>query len=140
MNARLDTMQAAILLEKIAVFSEEIEKRNVVARRYADKLSDVVTTPAMPEGTVSTWAQYTLTVENREAVQSALKDKGVPTAVYYPKPLHQQTAYKHFKAAGNGLPVSERLSTQALSLPMHPYLDEETQNYIIDCVRDAVSQ
>lgn len=134
MNARLDTLQAAILLEKIAIFGEEIEKRNVVAKRYADGIGSSVATPFMPDDCVSTWAQYTLTVEDRDALQSGLKERGVPTAVYYPKPLHQQTAYKHFKSAGNGLPVSERLAGQVLSLPMHPYLDEETQDYIIDSV------
>jgi len=134
MNARLDTLQAAILLEKIAIFGEEIEKRNVVAKRYAEGINSAVATPFMPDDCVSTWAQYTLTVEDRDALQSGLKERGVPTAVYYPKPLHQQTAYKHYKSAGNGLPVSERLAGQVLSLPMHPYLDEETQDYIIDSV------
>ncbi len=138
MNARLDTLQAAILIEKIAIFGEEIEKRNVIARRYAEGLEGVVTTPAMPDGYVSTWAQYTLTVENRDEFQAALKEKNVPTAVYYAKPLHQQTAYKKYSVAGNGLPVTDRLAQNVVSLPMHPYLDQESQNHIIESVKASV--
>ncbi|MFM9974909.1 MAG: DegT/DnrJ/EryC1/StrS family aminotransferase [Beijerinckiaceae bacterium] len=139
-NSRLDTLQAAILLEKLKVYATEIEQRQVVANRYNAALSDVAVTPyVMPECT-SVWAQYTIRVaaEKRQEVMDALKLKGVPTAVYYPKPLHQQTAYKRFPVAGNGLPVSERLSQEVMALPMHPYLDEATQDYIITAVRDSL--
>ncbi|WP_299866557.1 DegT/DnrJ/EryC1/StrS family aminotransferase [uncultured Hoeflea sp.] len=136
-NSRLDTLQAAILLEKIAVFGDEIAKRQIVAERYADGLAGVVRTPKVLDDCVSTWAQYVVRVpeDKRDAMIEALKAKSVPTAVYYPKPLHQQTAYKRFPVSGNGLPISERTSRQVIALPMHPYLEESVQDYIIDAVR-----
>lgn len=135
LNARLDTLQASILIEKLNIFGEEIEKRNVVASRYAKELGDYVNVPFVLDGAISTWAQYTLTVQDREAKQAALKEAGIPTAIYYPKPLHQQTAYMNYPQGGNGLPVSDRLAGEVLSLPMHPYMDEETQAYIIENVK-----
>lgn len=139
-NSRLDTVQAAVLLQKIAIYAQEIEKRQVVASRYAAGLSDVAMTPIVMENCVSTWAQYTIRVPaaQRTAFMDGLKARGVPTAIYYPKPLHQQTAYKRFPVAGNGLPVSERVSQEVVALPMHPYLDEATQNYIIEAARDVL--
>lgn len=141
MNGRLDTMQAAILIEKLAIFPEEIEARNRIARRYSNALSNVVTTPVVMDGCVSVWAQYTVRVPglDRGKVIAALNARGVPTAVYYPKPLHQQTAYKHYPSATGGLPVSERVAQEVFSLPMHPYLDEDTQDFIIDSVREVVT-
>ena len=140
-NSRLDTIQAAVLIEKLKVYAEEIEQRQVVAARYTAALKDLVTTPYIMPDCVSTWAQYTIRVDagRRDAFQAALKAKGVPTTVYYPKPLHQQTAYKHFPVAGNGLPISERVAQEVVALPMHPYLDEETQDYIIAAVREALA-
>jgi dTDP-4-amino-4,6-dideoxygalactose transaminase len=138
MNSRMDTLQAAILIEKLAIFSEEIGKRNKVAARYNKALSPVTTIPHVTEGAVSTWAQYTLIVENRDEVQARLKERGVPTAVYYPKPLHLQTAYKDYPIAGGSLPVSTRLSDGVLSLPMHPYMDEKTQDYVVESVKKTV--
>ncbi|KQU54777.1 aminotransferase DegT [Bosea sp. Leaf344] len=140
-NSRLDTIQAAVLIEKLKVFAEEIEKRQIVAQRYTAALKDLVTTPYVMPDCVSTWAQYTIRVDadRRDAFQEALKAKGVPTTVYYPKPLHLQTAYRHFPVAGNGLPISERVAREVVSLPMHPYLDEETQDYIIAAVREALA-
>ncbi len=140
-NSRLDTIQAAVLLQKLAVFGEEIEKRQIVAGRYEAGLSDVAITPQVLDGCVSTWAQYTIRVPSakRDAFVAACKSKGVPTAIYYPKPLHQQIAYKRFPVAGNGLPISERVAHEVVALPMHAYLEEETQAYIIDAVRSAVS-
>ena len=141
MNGRLDTLQAAILIEKLAVFGEEIEARNRLAARYAEGLGHVVETPFVPQGHVSTWAQYTLKAPagTRDALAARLKEAGVPTAIYYPKPLHQQTAYRHFPVEGNGLPVSEEMAARVLSLPMHPYMDDTTADRIIDAVRDAAS-
>jgi dTDP-4-amino-4,6-dideoxygalactose transaminase len=133
MNARLDTLQAAILLEKIFVYADEIEARNKVAAAYSARLKDTVKTPAIPADCTSVWAQYTLTLPegtDRNAIAAALKDKGIPTAVYYPKPLHQQTAYKHQPVAGNGVPVCENLAGRVISLPMHPYLTDEQIDYI----------
>ncbi|MCO5090679.1 DegT/DnrJ/EryC1/StrS aminotransferase family protein [Bosea sp. (in: a-proteobacteria)] len=140
-NSRLDTIQAAVLIEKLKVYAEEIEKRQAVAGRYTAALKDIAVTPHVMPDCVSTWAQYTIRVPaaRRDAFQAALKEKGVPTTVYYPKPLHQQTAYRHFPVAGNGLPVSERVAQEVVSLPMHPYLDEETQGYIIAAVREALA-
>lgn len=141
-NSRLDTIQAAVLIEKLKVYAEEIEKRQRVAARYTAALADIVATPRIMPGCVSTWAQYTIRVDSRrrDAFQAALQAKGVPTTVYYPKPLHQQTAYRHFPVAGNGLPISERVAQEVISLPMHPYLDETTQDYIIESVRDALKR
>ncbi len=137
MNGRLDTLQAAILIEKLSIFSEEIEKRNTVAERYNAGLQGVAKIPELIEGAGSVWAQYTLITEKRDEMIAALKDRKVPTAVYYPKPLHQQTAYRSYPISGNGLPVSERLSREVVSLPMHPYLKQDTQDYIVSSICDA---
>jgi dTDP-4-amino-4,6-dideoxygalactose transaminase len=138
MNGRLDTMQAAVLIEKLKIFPDEIAARDRVAKRYNEMLGDVATVPLVAEGNTSVWAQYTLRVPNRDAVAAALKAKGIPTAIYYPKPLHQQTAYNKFPCAGNGVPVAERLAGEVLSLPMHPYLEEAVQDRIITAVREAL--
>ncbi|MFO1149348.1 MAG: DegT/DnrJ/EryC1/StrS aminotransferase family protein [Alsobacter sp.] len=139
MTARLDTIQAAILIEKLVVFADEIEARNRIATRYGEALEGACVTPYVPAGALSVWAQYTILVPagRRDAIAAALKGQGVPTAVYYPMPLHLQVAYRHYPVAGNGLPVSEDLSARVLSLPMHPYLDEETQDRIVVAVRHA---
>ena len=138
MNGRLDTMQAAVLIEKLKIFPDEIVARDRVAKRYNEMLGDVVAVPVVAEGNTSVWAQYTMRVPNRDALAAALKAKGIPTAIYYPKPLHQQTAYSKFPCAGNGVPVSERLAGEVLSLPMHPYLEESVQDRIITAVREAL--
>jgi dTDP-4-amino-4,6-dideoxygalactose transaminase len=138
MNGRLDTMQAAVLIEKLKIFPDEIAARDRVAKRYNEMLGDVATVPLVAEGNTSVWAQYTLRVPNRDAVAAALKAKGIPTAIYYPKPLHQQTAYNKFPCAGNGVPVAERLAGEVLSLPMHPYLEEAVQDRIITAVRETL--
>jgi len=139
MNGRLDTIQAAILLEKMKIFDEEIELRDKVYKRYNAGLKGVAGVPSIIDGGTSVWAQYTITVSNRDAVVAKLKTAGVPTAIYYPKPLHQQTAYKHYPAAPGGLPVSDDLAGKVLSLPMHPYLDTATQDRIIAAVKAAVA-
>jgi dTDP-4-amino-4,6-dideoxygalactose transaminase len=137
MNSRLDTIQAAILIEKLKIFDDEIDKRNAVAKRYNDAFaaSNRIIAPRVIDGATSTWAQYTLQVENRAALQAALKEKGVPTAVYYPIPLSKQTAYAHYPSVPT--PVSEKLSGTVISLPMYPYLDEETQDRVITAVLEA---
>jgi dTDP-4-amino-4,6-dideoxygalactose transaminase len=134
LNSRLDTIQAAILIEKLKIFDEEIEKRNVVARRYNEAFaaSNRLKLPYVLPGAVSTWAQYTLQVEGRAAFQAALKERGVPTAVYYPIPLSRQPAYRHYPSVPT--PVSEALSGQVVSLPMHPYLEPAVQDRIIEAV------
>ena len=140
MNARLDTIQAAVLIEKLAVFADEIEARDRVASRYSAALADLVPVPRVLDGVRSAWAQYTLRIDGgrRDAVAAALKTAGIATAVYYPRPLHRQTAYRDWPVAGNGLPVSERLAEQVLSLPMHPYLDPATQDRVIEALRAAL--
>jgi dTDP-4-amino-4,6-dideoxygalactose transaminase len=142
LNARLDTMQAAILLEKLAIFPDEIIKRNVVADRYKAgfESSNIIQHPQVPESCVSAWAQYTLRlpIEKRDGVSAFLKQKGIPSVVYYPKPLHQQTAYKHYPKAGS-LEISSTLSQEVLSLPMHPYLEAAQQDRVIDAVLEAVA-
>ncbi|MEX0768882.1 MAG: DegT/DnrJ/EryC1/StrS family aminotransferase [Microthrixaceae bacterium] len=143
-NGRLDTIQAAILLQKLSIFAEEIQARQVVANRYSAGLSaagcdGLITVPSTPEGAGSTWAQYTIQVHDRAGVIASLQAEGVPTAVYYPRPLHQQTAYKEFPIGAGGLEVSERLATSVLSLPMHPYLQPNDQDQVIEAVRRAVS-
>jgi dTDP-4-amino-4,6-dideoxygalactose transaminase len=142
MNGRLDTMQAAVLLEKLKIFGDELVARQKVADRYNDGLRDVIKVPELDKGATSAWAQYTLTLkpgQNRAAVMDACKAAGVPTMVYYPIPLSQQQGYKHYPSVPGGVPVSERLAQAVFSLPMHPYLDTETQDYIIGVVRDAVA-
>ncbi|MCX7342037.1 MAG: DegT/DnrJ/EryC1/StrS family aminotransferase [Hyphomicrobiales bacterium] len=139
-NSRLDTIQAAVLLQKLAVFAEEIDKRQVVARRYNDGLADVAITPKVMDGCISTWAQYVIRIDaaKRDGFIASLRARGVPTAIYYPKPLHRQTAYKGFPMAGNGLPISDLVAHEVVALPMHPYLDTVTQDYIIEATRDAL--
>jgi dTDP-4-amino-4,6-dideoxygalactose transaminase len=141
LNARLDTIQAAILLEKLAVFPAEIVARNEVAARYGQGLADAVRTPAVPANVVPTWAQYTILIEGqrRGDVARQLKENGVPSGVYYPRPLHHQTAYRDFPVAPGGLAVSEELSATVLSLPMHPYLRESEQDRVVTAVRDALA-
>ena len=139
LNSRLDTLQAAILIEKLTILEDEIEARNVVARRYTAALADIVKVPKVIDGVRSVWAQYTIQIDDGDRARARLKAAGVPTAVYYPKPLHQQTAYEDFPVAAGGLAVSERLSRSVLSLPMHPYLDPTTQDRIVAALVDAVS-
>jgi len=140
MNGRLDTLQAAILLEKLAIFADEIEARRTVAARYAEGLEDVVRVPRVLDGNTSVWAQYTIVVEHgsRDALADALAADGIASAIYYPTPLHRQTAYRHYPTVEGGLPVAERLAGQVLSLPMHPYLEPATQAVIVDRVRHAL--
>lgn len=135
MNSRLDTLQAAILLEKLAIFEEEIALRQQVAARYAQGLAGVARTPAVIEGGVSTWAQYVIEHDNRDGLAAHLKAAGVPTAVYYPVPMHRQTPYAYFPQAPGGLPVSDAKAEVVIALPMHPYLEPAVQDEIIGAVR-----
>ncbi|HEV7873316.1 MAG TPA: DegT/DnrJ/EryC1/StrS family aminotransferase [Enterovirga sp.] len=141
MTGRLDTIQAAVLIEKLKIFEDEIAARNKVAGRYNEGLAEVAAVPFVLEDCVSTWAQYTIRVapERRDALAATLKTQGIPTAIYYPRPLHQQTAYKAYPVGGNGLPVSDRIAREVISLPMHPYLDETTQERIMGAVRAALA-
>jgi UDP-2-acetamido-2-deoxy-ribo-hexuluronate aminotransferase len=137
-NSRLDTIQAAILIEKLAIFADEIRVRNEVADRYAHMLEGLVRTPTVIEGGVSTWAQYVIEAEDRDGLAAHLREAGVPTAQYYPKALHAQQAYKHFPVGAGGMKVSEDICKRVLALPMHPYLDGQTQTKIAGAVREFV--
>jgi UDP-2-acetamido-2-deoxy-ribo-hexuluronate aminotransferase len=139
MNGRLDTLQAAILLSKLEVFAEEIQKRQAVALRYSEGLRDSVVVPHVPEGLVSAWAQYSVRSPRRDAVMQALKDAGIPSVVYYPKPLHQQTAFAPLKYGDGAFPVSESTASEIFSLPMHPYLEAADQDRVIQAVRGALA-
>jgi dTDP-4-amino-4,6-dideoxygalactose transaminase len=141
-TGRLDTMQAAVLIEKLKIFEDEIAARNKVAERYARGLGNVVTVPHVSAGCVSVWAQYTIRLPHgvdRDTFAATLKAQGVPTAIYYPKSMHQQTAYRDFPVADGGLPACEKLSSDVISLPMHAYLDEPTQERVIQAVRGALA-
>ena len=134
--SRLDTIQAAILIEKLKIFPDEIEARDRVARRYAEGLAGIAVTPTGPAGVTSVWAQYTLRVAGgrRDALAASLKAEGIPTAIYYPIPLHLQQAYKHYPVGKGGVAISARLAGEVISLPMHAYLDAPTQDRIIDAI------
>ena len=138
--ARLDTIQAAVLLEKLKIFPEEIVARNAVAQRYTSGLAGVAIVPQVGNEATSVWAQYTIRLApgRRDALAAALKAQGIPTAIYYAKPLHRQVAYRGFPVAEGGLPVSEQLAEQVISLPMHAYLDAPTQDRIVAAVRGAL--
>ncbi len=138
-NSRLDTIQAAILLEKFKIFPEEIEMREKVARRYTMAFSKTnrIVVPRVIDGAQSTWAQYTIQVQNRDKLQADLKAKGIPTAVYYPIPLNEQRAYRHYPSVPT--PKSAALSKTVVSLPMHPYLEAPVQDQIIAAVLESVA-
>ena len=134
-NSRLDTLQAAILLPKLAVFEDEIAMRNVIAARYSEALKPFVTrTPTIEDDVISTWAQYTLEVPNAEHFSTEMKSQGIPTARYYPLPIHMHSAYQAFPVAGNGLPNTMACRHHVVSLPMHAYLPEKDQDQIIKAV------
>ncbi len=137
-NSRLDTLQAAILIEKLAILEDEMEARQAVAARYANGLSDVVKAAASLPGTRSAWAQYAIETPNRDALKAHLQENGIPSVIYYVKPLHEQVAYRGFPAAPGGLPVSEGLPSRILCLPMHPYLSADDQDRIIQTIRNFV--
>jgi dTDP-4-amino-4,6-dideoxygalactose transaminase len=140
-TGRLDTIQAAVLLEKLKIFPDEIEARDRAAARYGEGLAAVCQVPSVPDGYRSVWAQYTIRLQagRRDGLAAALKAEGIPTGIYYPKPLHQQTAYRHYPVAVGGLPVSDRLAAEVLSLPMHPYLTAEVQDQVIAAVGRALA-
>ena len=138
MNSRMDSIQAAVLLVKLKAFAEhELEDINMVSSRYTEKLKDIVKTPIVPEGFYSSWAQYTLQVENKEVrngLQVALKALDIPTAIYYPIPMHRQTAFNYLNINDNLCPISDQLADTVISLPIHPYLTEKDQDMICEAV------
>ncbi len=139
MNGRMDTIQAAVLIEKLEIFPDEIEARQRAADYYSSKLGARVQPPVLMDGATSVWAQYTIQLDGRDGVQEACRSGGVPTAIYYPIPLARQTGYRHYPTVPGGAPVSEALAHRVLSLPMHPYLDRETQDRILALVTSSSS-
>lgn len=138
-NSRLDTLQAAILLPKLDAFPSELDRRNEVAAAYSARLANHVQTPILaPAGERFAWAQYTVKLDERDRVQSAMKEKGVPTNVYYPLPMHLQPAYSAFGDGEGSLPQAERLSQTVLSLPMHPYLAEHEIEQVCTSLVESV--
>jgi dTDP-4-amino-4,6-dideoxygalactose transaminase len=139
-NSRLDTIQAAILIEKLKILPDELEARERIARRYSGKLgrSNRIRVPHVIEGARSTWAQYTIQLPDRDRVKDELAAEGIPAQIYYLTPLSAQRGYAHYPSVP--LPVSEVLGATVLSLPMHPYLDEATQDRIVDAVLRSVSR
>lgn len=131
LNSRLDTLQAAILIEKLKLFPGELSMRSSVAQNYSNLLSDAFSIPILSHGNTSAWAQYTLKLDNREAVQAKLKAAGIPSVVYYPIPLSKQLGYQHYPQVSRGVEISEGLSEKVLSLPMHPYLSDTTQRRVV---------
>ena len=142
MTARLDTMQAAVLLAKLGIFDEEMVMRQQIADSYADKLAGVgVIIPQLSAGATSSWAQYVIRLPkgtDRQEVQDRMREDGVPTAVYYPRPMHTQSPYARYPVTKGGLSVTEALAADVLALPMHPYLDAATQDTVAEALRKAL--
>jgi len=133
-NGRLDTLQAAILLSKLEIFKKEIEMRQQVAARYSAGLKSVVKVPHVPDGYTSAWGQYSIISDRKNKLMANLQEAKIPTAVYYPRPLHIQTAFAFLGYKEGSMPVSEQSSATIFSLPMHPYLNTEDQKKIISCI------
>ncbi len=144
MNSRMDSIQAAILLVKLKAFKDhELVDVNKVAARYTEKLKGIVKTPVVPEGFYSSWAQYTIQLKDKEmrnGLQTALKAADIPTAIYYPIPMHRQTAFNYLNLEDNLCPVADRLADAVLSLPVHPYLSETEQDKICAVIHDFMNK
>ena len=137
-NSRLDTVQATVLLEKLAIYANEIDARNTVADRYTNALHTHFKTPHVPAGYRSIWAQYTLQADDRDAVMAQLQAAGIPSAVYYPRPLHTQSAYVAYPVDPDGLAISETAAKHVFSLPMHPYLGTAEIDHICTTLIKAI--
>ena len=138
-NGRLDSIQAAILSVKLSVFDDELEAREKLSRIYDEELRDVVTIPKRIEGHKSAWAQYTLKTDKRTAVQDALGKAGIPSMIYYPKPMHLQAPYLPYGGGEGSLPVSETICHEVMSLPMHPYLCGDDAKRVTAVIREALA-
>lgn len=139
LNSRLDTIQAAILLEKLAIFDEELEARQRIAGYYRDNLKDHVRVPHIPRGMVSAWAQFAIETVDRDALKALLAERDIPSVIYYVKPLHRQPAYAHYPKGSGELTVTEQLPNSILCLPMHPYLQRGDQDRIIETIIEFAS-
>lgn len=138
LTARLDSIQAAVLLAKLTIFDKECDQRNQVAQHYSASLNGCVRTPAVADDSTSVWAQYTIVSPHRDAIVESLAAEGIPTALFYPNPIHTHAPYTKYLLNNGGLPVTEDLARQVVSLPMHPYLDRESQDRVIASVKSAV--
>ena len=137
LNSRLDTIQAVILLEKMKIFDWELKTRNIIAKEYLKELKDYYELPFIPKGTSSAWAQFTLQTKRRSKVLNFLREKNIPTAIYYPIPMHKQPAYKNYNTNHLDLNNSIELSKCVFSIPIHPYLDNIQIEFIIKNLKDA---
>ncbi len=138
-NGRLDTLQAAVLLAKLEIFDQEVAARQEIAQRYSEGLRDLVKVPDVATGCSSVWAQYSVESEARAAIHGRAGKAGVPTAIYYPKPLHLQEAFRGLGYGAGDFPVSEAAAARIFSLPMHPYLEKTLQERIIEIIREAAA-
>jgi UDP-2-acetamido-2-deoxy-ribo-hexuluronate aminotransferase len=138
-NGRFDTLQAAIVLAKLPKFDWEVERRNQIGARYSELLKDVCVTPAILEGNTHVYAQYTIRVPNRDALGSALKEAGIPTAVYYPKCLHEQPVYAPLGYRYGDFPRCEQAAKEVISLPMHPYLSDADIELVVSRVKQTLN-
>lgn len=138
LTSRLDTIQAAILIEKLAILEDEMVARHRIAERYREGLGNYVKAAGNIAGTRSAWAQYSIELPERDRLQAHLKSQGIPSVIYYVKPLHKQVAYQHFPVAPGGLPVTDTKPGSILCLPMHAYLSEEDQDRVIGEIRNFV--
>jgi UDP-2-acetamido-2-deoxy-ribo-hexuluronate aminotransferase len=139
-NGRFDTIQAAILLEKLAIFSEEVELRQQVAKRYASLLPTQIKKPTIKSFNTSVYAQYTLEVAQRDHIQAALQERGIPTAVHYPLGLHEQPIFKKLYPGTQSFPHTEHAARNVMSIPMHPYLTQENQRTICQALEEVLSE
>ncbi len=140
-NSRLDSIQAAVLLAKLEIFADELEARQTVAARYSGALEEVVQVPEIPDDATSSWAQYTVLLPegvDRGVAREAMAARGIPTAVYYDRPLHRQRAYETYPRARD-VSGAESICGRVLSLPMHPYLEPADQDRVIEALRDALA-
>lgn len=138
-NGRFDTVQAAIIQVKLKYFPEEVVAREKVAKRYDELLAGIIEIPTRPTGYTSTYAMYTIRSPERDRIAGALQAKGIPTGVYYPIPVYTQPVFKDLRVDPKKFPVTEKSCQEVLSLPMHPFLDEKSQNMIVEAIREAVS-
>ena len=138
MNGRFDTLQAAVILAKLPHFADEVEARSRIGARYSDLLGDVCQTPAVRPGNIHVYAQYTIRVPDRDALGAKLKEAGIPTAVYYPKCLHEQPVFADLGYKWGDFPEAEKASREVISLPMHPFLSDEDQDRVVNAVKTVL--
>jgi len=142
MTGRLDTMQAAVLLAKLEIFDEELVARQQIADRYSKMLEDIVTTPKLGDAATSSWAQYVIRLpegSDRSAIQAEMAKQNVPTAIYYPRPMHTQPVYARYPVSTSGLALTEKMARDVLALPMHPYLEKDTQIQVVQALETALA-